>query len=168
MKWHLDHHRFGGLSGLELSQDGSTFTAISDRGFVMQGKLARAALPRDRISRITVQRYQPLKDETGKRLSKRQYDAEGLAIGTKGNLFISFEGAHRLLHYRHVGARAEPLPRHADFAGFQANASVEALAIDHTGALYTLPERSGKTTTPFPVYRFANGRWDQPFSIPRR
>lgn len=49
----------------------------------------------------------------------------------------------------------------------QANSSLEALAIDHRGWLYTLPERSGQLTRPFPVYRFDGTRWAQPFSIPR-
>jgi hypothetical protein len=50
----------------------------------------------------------------------------------------------------------------------QTNASLEALAIDSDGTLYTIPERSGGATQPFPVFRLRNGIWDQPFSIPRR
>ncbi len=50
----------------------------------------------------------------------------------------------------------------------QNNSSLETLAIDAEGALYTLPERSGKLSRPFPVYRYRGGTWDQPFSIPRR
>jgi hypothetical protein len=49
----------------------------------------------------------------------------------------------------------------------QHNSSLEALAIDDNGWLYTLPERSGTLDTPFPVYRFQDGTWDQPFSLPR-
>jgi hypothetical protein len=50
----------------------------------------------------------------------------------------------------------------------QINSSLEALAIGADGALYTIPERSGRANRPFPVYRFQNGRWDIPFTIPRR
>ncbi len=50
----------------------------------------------------------------------------------------------------------------------QRNSSLEALAIDGNGWLYTLPERSGAEDAPFPVWRFRNGKWDQPFDLPRR
>lgn len=50
----------------------------------------------------------------------------------------------------------------------QQNSSLEALAIGPDGALYVLPERSGRLTRPFPVYRYAGGAWTQPFEIPRR
>ncbi|MFV0299754.1 MAG: esterase-like activity of phytase family protein, partial [Paracoccus sp. (in: a-proteobacteria)] len=43
----------------------------------------------------------------------------------------------------------------------------EALAIAPDGTLLTLPERSGKLTRPFPVWRWRDGTWDQPFSVPR-
>jgi len=36
------------------------------------------------------------------------------------------------------------------------------------GALYTMPERSGGASRPFPVYRYRDGEWTRPFSIPRR
>ncbi len=88
-----------------------------------------------------------------------------------GTLFISFEGGVARIN-RQGDVRAIPteLPRHADFeGGLQLNSSFEALAIGPPdGALYTLPERSGTTTRPFPVYRYKNGHWSQPFVIPRR
>jgi hypothetical protein len=54
------------------------------------------------------------------------------------------------------------------FVPLQNNASLEALAVDADGELYTIPERSGLATLPFPVYRLKDGVWDQPFDIPRR
>ena len=55
-----------------------------------------------------------------------------------------------------------------DRSNLQGNSSLEALAIGPDGALYTIPERSGRMTRPFPVYRFKDGKWDIPFAIPRR
>jgi len=49
-----------------------------------------------------------------------------------------------------------------------ANAGLEALAIDSAGMLYTLPERSGAPTRPFPLYRFDGVRWSIPWRLPRR
>ena len=54
------------------------------------------------------------------------------------------------------------------FSDLQHNSSLEALAIGADGALYTLPERSGLATRPFPVYRLQDSVWDIPFHIPRR
>ena len=42
------------------------------------------------------------------------------------------------------------------------------MAIAADGTLYTLPERSGILSTPFPIFRFKDDVWDQPFSLPRR
>ncbi len=50
----------------------------------------------------------------------------------------------------------------------QNNSGLEALAIDTAGDLYAIPERSGTEARPFPVYRFRDGAWSQPFAIPRR
>ena len=50
----------------------------------------------------------------------------------------------------------------------QNNSSLEALAIDHHGQLYTIPERSGQIDKPFPVYRYTGKKWDKRFHIPRR
>ena len=66
------------------------------------------------------------------------------------------------------GDDASILPRAEAFKRLQTNSSVEALAIDARGRLYTLPERSGELTRPFPVWRYDKGRWSQPFEIPRR
>ena len=60
------------------------------------------------------------------------------------------------------------IPRPKEFNELQNNSSLETLAIDAEGTLYTLPERSGKLSRPFPVFRYRGGTWDQPFSIPRR
>jgi len=69
-----------------------------------------------------------------------------------------------------AGLHGDPslLPSHPDFAAMQANAALEAIAIGPDGALYALAERSGRAERPFPVYRFREGIWDVPFTIPRR
>ena len=44
---------------------------------------------------------------------------------------------------------------------------MEALAIQPDGTLLTMPERSGAEGRPFPVLRYRNDKWDQPFTISR-
>lgn len=162
--WRSDAPGFGGMSAIELAEDGESFVAISDRGAYVEGRLVRK---NGRIVRVESSAPQPLLDTEGKPMHhKRAQDSEGLAIDAKGRRYISFEGDHRVWAYPTM-ARAEALPAHPDFAGLQNNSSLEALAVDSRGWLYTLPERSGQMTRPFPVYRFNGKTWDEPFSIPR-
>lgn len=95
-----------------------------------------------------------------------QSDSEGLALASDDSLYVSFEGVHSVRIYTSPD-RSEALPRADAFETMQNNSSLEALAIDDNGWLYTLPERSGALSRPFPVYRYRNGAWDQPFDIPR-
>ena len=170
---------FGGLSGLELSDDGAGFTALSDRGTFVRGTIARDAS--GAITRVAMTRPTPLKSNTDAPLNSGRDDSEGLAIARDGTVYISFEGASRVLRYDRIDGLAKNLPTPRDFAAFPRNASLEALAIDAKGNLYTFPEElrgskkirllTGQPGNPsgpnFPVWRFANGTWSQPFFLPR-
>lgn len=160
--WSLPDPDFGGFSGLELSADGTGFTAISDRAHILRGTFTRS---NGRISRVASGPLHPLEGREGRPLPQHHGDSEGLAIAADGRTYISFEGDTRVWEYRK--ARPVPLPRPPAFLQMRNNSGLEALAIDARGWLYTLPERSGELTAGFPVYRFRNGHWDQPFSIPR-
>ncbi|MCI2399790.1 esterase-like activity of phytase family protein [Aliiroseovarius subalbicans] len=163
--WRGTVEAFGGMSGLELTDDGAQFVAISDRGWITQGRLTREG---GRLTEIEAEALMPLKHINGKALPRYHDDSEGLAMDRDGALFVSFEATHRVSRYADPTAPATTLPTHPDFAGMQNNSSLEALAMGPDGALYTLPERSGGTSRPFPVYRFRNGKWDDKLSIPRR
>lgn len=164
--WHQDDALFGGLSGIEMSADGTALTVLSDRGTWTRGRVLRDA--EGRITGIEAASMRPLRARGKAPLSRMRSDSEGLAIAADGTAHVSFEGAARVLRYRDLAGPAENLPVHPDFPLMQGNAALEALAIDRDGTLFTLPERSGSATRPFPVYRFRDGRWDQPFDIPRR
>lgn len=163
--WVVKHPNFGGFSGFELFPGGNRFIAISDRGHFVTGRLIRE---NGRIIRVESTAPAPLRDTDGNR-QKRKFrkDSEGLALRKDGRLFVSYEGFHRVWAYLSM-ERAAWLPRHDDFKSLQGNSSLEALAVDARGWLYTLPERSGRLTRPFPVYRYRNGTWDRQLSIPRR
>jgi len=163
--WSDGAEDFGGYSGLELSDDGMHFTTITDRGiWVTTGDLVRKD---GVITGVTNTQEVSFPRPDGK-LGERWADSEGLAIAPDGTIFVSTEGGrHRVFEFPAGAAKAIPLPRHPDFPKLQANSSLEALAIGPDGALYTIPERSGRMTTPFPVYRYKDGAWDIPFRIPR-
>ncbi|MGY3438561.1 MULTISPECIES: esterase-like activity of phytase family protein [unclassified Marinovum] len=163
--WQSEAPAFGGFSGFDFTGDGDGFVTISDRGSFIEGRLIRE---KGRIVRIESTDPQPLNDTAGKPNTRRktQNDSEGLAIGADGKRFVSLEGIHRVWTYPDM-TRAKELPSHADFNGLQNNSSLEALAVDDRGWLYTLPERSGELTRPFPIYRYRDGVWDNTLSIPR-
>lgn len=163
--WRVDAPGFGGFSGLELSGDGRSFIAVTDKGWIAEGTLSRA--PSGAVSGVALGRLARLKDTKGGPVSRYDIDAEGLALRDDGRLFVSFESVHRVWTYRDTRTEAAWLPRHPDFRGLQNNSSLEALAIGPDGTIYTLPERSGVLTRPFPVYRYRSGDWDIPFSVPR-
>lgn len=158
--------RFGGLSGLEVLDDGRRMVAVSDRGTWVTADLIRNeshVLEAVRITGIT-----PLLAISGERLTGREHDAEGLAIPADGPALVSYEGFHRVRGYAEVGAAALDLPEHESFPSLQTNSGLEALATDADGVPYAIPERSGKLDRPFPVFRYRDGRWDTALRIRRR
>lgn len=156
---------FGGFSGIVVQDRGQRLTVISDRGRIATGRITRH---NGRIGGVALDPLLPLRDTRGKPVTGAKADAEGLAIRPDGRLFISFEGYARVWTYARVGGEAAWLPRAEAFKSLNNNSSLEALAIDGRGWLYTIPEVSPGAGKPFPVYRYRNGTWDQPFSIPRR
>jgi len=162
--WSEDDPDFGGLSGLHVSDDGRSFATVSDRGTLYQGLFQRE---NGKIIGVTNLRKTPLRNDDGGPITAFRSDAEGLAIAPSGRLYISFEQYHRVWTYSDPTSQAAWLPRHPDFKTMQSNSSLEALAINTNGALYTIPERSGAIETPFPVYRYANREWAKVFDLRR-
>lgn len=164
-EWQMDDPLFGGLSAIDVTDDGTGLTVLSDSGAYATGEIARNAA--GQISNVTLTPFRRLKGLENKPLAKGRDDSEGLAIDAQGAAYISFEGVARVLRYANLAGSAENLPSPAEFKKLQRNSALEALAIDSAGVLYTLPERSGATKRPFPVFRFRNGVWDKKLSLPR-
>lgn len=158
--WASDDPRLGGLSGIEVGADGTTLTVISDRGHLWRGRIERTV---GQITAITDLTRTPIQSADGQGTP----DAEALAVAADGTVYLSFEGRHSVNQWK-GSDRPTELPRPDAFERMQSNSSLEALAVDADGQLYTIPERSGRMTRPFPVYRFDGGDWDVAFSIPRR
>ena len=163
--WRIDNAGFGGFSGLHVFPGGDRFLALSDGAVMFEGRFLRdesgAIVDIDNVS------WAPLPDENGRPIRGIRGDSEGLAVAPDGRIFTSFEGVARLRIEDAGNGLPLRLPRHPDFEGMQRNSSLEALAIGPVGALYTIPERSGRTNRPFPVYRLRGETWDIPFRIPR-
>ena len=161
--WKSDVEGFGGLSGIEVAQDG-TFLAISDRGMFFEGRLLHSA---GRLSGVELTGRAPILDSKGRPLDARNTDAEGLAMTPEGRFFVSFESNQRVMEHADTETAATFLPRDPAFRSFNYNSGLEALALDPQGRVVAIPERSGKLTRPFPVYRLEGDVWTVPFSIPR-
>lgn len=163
--WTMDRPWFGGFSGLELSDDGDAMTVLGDRSTLLKARILRDG---DRVTGIVPGRAQHLKSSTGKPLAGRIGDSEGLAVAPDGTLFVSFEGVHRVARYDRADGRAAVLTRPALFRGMRANKSLEALAIDGKGRLYTLPEGGRDAAGQIPVFRRDAAGWTVAFTLPPR
>lgn len=162
--WQEDSPDFGGLSGIDLADDGSSFTAITDRGHLLRGRILRDG---EDITGVALDSMVEQTDTTGRPLPPDLRDSEGLALLPDGTLCISYEGLARILCTAPGDTAPRRIPDHPRFAALQINSGLEALAVDPLGRLYTLPERSGALDRPFPVWRWDGTSWDSPFAIPR-
>lgn len=164
--WRSRDPNHGGFSGLELSADGSRFTVIGDRAGWTIGQITRDS--RGHITKITAAPVADLKDTDGGTLPANRADSEGLAIAPNGQVFISFEGigTARIMTFSSLAKSGKDLPSPPEFATLRKNGALEALAIDAQGTLYTLPE-SPRGIGPYPIFRYANGRWDKTLTLPR-
>lgn len=163
--WHNPNRAFGGFSAIDFRDNGRNFVLVSDRTTIWRGMILRDA--KGRIADVALSGPTVLHDRQGKPLGTFSGDSEGVALAPDGSVFISFEELPRVAHYARDDGAAEVLPRPPAFKQMSPNGSLESLAIDARGTLYTMPERSGDRSAPFPVWRYKGGEWTQPFSIPR-
>lgn len=165
--WQSSDPALGGLSGIELSADGTAFVVLSDRGGWARGRLQRDA--QGRLIGVEAGPVTLLRGRGAAPLARGRGDSEGLAIARDGTAYVSFEGRGmaRVLRYADLAGPAANLPSPPEFAALPTNGALEALAIGPDGALYTMPEGGGTETTPIPVWRYRKGQWDQPFALPR-
>ncbi len=164
--WRGSGRTFGGFSAIHLYPNGLDFIALSDRAYLYFGRLQRDES--ERIIGVTTHSIHQLRHSDGSFLSGPRGDSEGIALGPDGTIYIAFEGARRtrVAAYDTPDSPARILPRHPDFRDMPGNGALEALAIDAQGRLYTLPEESPSDS--FPLYRFAQNRWEIISHVPER
>jgi hypothetical protein len=156
---------FGGFSGAEVSVDGNHLIAVSDRGRVLRARLLREG---GKLVGVALQQDASLAGPDKRPLRNKRRDAEGLALGEDGAVYVSFEHGHRVMRLDPDTGVTTPLPRHPDFARLQPNSGLEALAIHPDGRLFTLPERPDSTSGTFPLYAFNGKKWSISAHIPSR
>ena len=88
--------RFGGLSGLHVSQDGKTMTAVTDRGDWIKAQLHYSE---NRLSGMSDISISPIHGADGRAVGGHSGDAESIAPDGDGGFFIAFERRHRISRY---------------------------------------------------------------------
>lgn len=149
---------FGGFSGIEVSPDGQSFHAVSDRSFLYWGSFLRD--PSGRIADMQIDGRAHLRDSHGVPLKPGYLgDSEGLAIAADGTIWVTFEGLDRIISYDTPDSAATTHPRPPDLPGMRINSGLEALAIRDDGTIFAIPERSANEARPFPLLTFRNDEW---------
>ena len=157
---------FGGFSGIEVSEDGSSFVAITDRGDITRGKFLRE---NGKITKVAHGALTKLTTPRGVNVRGIWSDSEGLAIADDGTMYVSFEVGHRIVKYPSGQARVRNLPKNPATKRMEPNAAQEALAVLTDGSVLMIPEGSANQKTPHPAYRLRAGAqsWEKAYSIPR-
>ena len=148
-----------GISGIEVSDDGNGFVAVSDRGWWLTGNFIRSG---EVISGIDVSRLEPIIGSDGRPVSARRVgdwsDAEGLAIAPDGTAWVSFERWAHVWRFPQVFGRAQGIPDHPTFYDHADNWQLEAAAIAPDGTIYVFSEKP--LVEGFPIYRLGtNNQW---------
>ncbi len=148
----LDTETVFGVSGLELSDDGSSYVAVTDRGWWLTGRFERRG---DLITRATVERVEPIIGQDGFPVAARRvgdwYDSEGLAIAPDGTAWVSFERWAHVWRFDQVFGTAEWIKDHPTFYDHAENWQLEAAAISPNGTVYVFSEKP--LLAGFPIYR---------------
>ncbi|MEY1556917.1 esterase-like activity of phytase family protein [Yoonia sp. R2331] len=147
-----------GLSGLEVASDGTSFSTISDRGWYITGRFERQD---GVLTDVTLHSLQPILGNDGLPVAARRVgdwsDAEGLAIGENGAVWISYERWARVARHPTLTTASTWIADHPTFASYRDNRQLEALAIHPNGDLYTFAEEPLDGT--FAIYRLSPNGW---------
>lgn len=154
-----------GLSGLEVSDDGTSFATISDRGWYLAGDFLRTD---GQISGINLRDFLPIRGIDGLPVSARRVgdwaDAEGLAVAPDGRLWIGFERWAHVSAYDAPDQTGQWIKDHPTFAAYDDNRQIEALALHPDGTLYAFAEQP--LDGAFPVYRLDGKTWTIAGTLP--
>lgn len=140
---HSRDERFGGISGLLVSDDGSRLMAISDHGYWFTGELL---YKNGRLSGLRNARLAPMLGLEGEALSGNNADAESLASADfgQGKVYVSFERNHRLWAYPfdQGGSKSKPIdiPLPSDAHRAAINGGIEGMALANDNTLLAVTE----------------------------
>lgn len=145
---------FGGLSGLALDASGLRFTAISDAGLWVTGRLVET---KGRLAGVADVEVAPMLGAGGRPLSRSgRGDAESLSI-SGGTAFVGIERVNEIDRFAYgrdgVMARAEQVPAPPGLSDWPGNRGLEAIGAAPpgtrlAGAILAISERSAGEDDP--------------------
>lgn len=160
--------RFGGFSALDISADGRSLLAISDKGAWL-----RATLVYDRSGRLGGMidgTMGPIPGLGGRTLRRLEGDAESLARLPDGTLIVAFEHLHRLWRYKAAplpfDAPPEPIPQPPGLGHAPRNGGIEALTRLADGRLLAITEKQKAGPNEFTAWIGGERLW-RPLSYVR-
>ncbi len=165
LSWHDERSEWGGISGIDVQNNGNEFYAVSDKGTIWHGKFTRNE---GTLNSIDALDFRPILTSRGEPVEEYNIDAEEIDHDPSGNLYISFESNSRVSRFAQWDAPAELIPRDEAFASFGFNSGPEAMCIGEDEEIWLAPERSGELERPFPIYQFDGAQWSKPIGIPRK
>lgn len=136
-----DDDDFGGLSGLIVSDDGKRFLAITDVSHWLTGEITY----RDgHLAGVRGVEIGPLLAPDGSVLKGKDGDAEGLTGSLDGDVYVSFEGDHRIWRYSFgkdgLAAKPDVVATPAELKRAPGNSGLEGIALLSDGRLLALTE----------------------------
>ena len=163
LAWDHPDERHGGLSGIELSEDGARAVAVTDRSTLVTARIEREG---GAPVALGPTRHATLSTPEGKPLTGFAADSEGLAALPDGTLAVGFEGYHRVWRFGPDGAGLARVPLLGAMSALPGNSGPEVVAVDARGRILAIPERPREEA--FPVWRWDGAAWSEPFRLPRR
>lgn len=119
---------FGGFSALRVSQDGTRFISISDRGRWLRGRIVYEGTRPSRLSELELA---PILGADGRPLSLQgAFDTESLAEDG-GTLYVGIERVNQILRFDYgkdgFFARGQPIPVPPEIRSLPYNKGLEAM-----------------------------------------
>lgn len=136
--WAADVPDFGGFSGIELTDGGARLVAVSDAGYLAEGRITRDG--NGRIARVEDVVTYRFRQNYGKEVNEFQGDAEALRLDGAGRAVVAFESYTRFARFAPPDMMPEPLNKWDRFKDMWNNQAVEGLAIDRDGTLVAVLE----------------------------
>jgi hypothetical protein len=141
------HRQFGGLSSIRVAANGSSFLAITDRGYWLRGRITYGG---DTPTGIADAEIAPMLYSDGKPIQGRGwYDTEAFAEDG-GFAYVALERVHRILKFdigkRGLLARGTLVPVPKEMGKLPSNKGIECLMVAPkgspiAGALIAISER---------------------------